>query len=255
MPPLLVRLALASFILAMPAASLAFDSYPTGPGIDSVHDKVVNAATESMGISDELDELQEAVRRPDWEETKLTPGPGFLKPNAHYRADHHFDRPPSISHAQAFAAGSTYFREQFDKAVLKAAAGSQGAALDAIGRSLHAVQDFVSHSNLIDLPPAEAGLVVNEVIAGTASGVTTLRLTGYDPAASEPGKPAGDDFAHDDFSKDRSDRNSESTILVGGVTKFSLAKAKGVELTARVLREFKNKLTESQWEDFLDEAD
>ncbi len=223
-------------VFAWPQAEriAAFDSY----GLYRIHDEITDEGAAAARFPETRKAgLREAVRAPDWEETnKLR-----LRPNERYAASHHFDRGPETSHAEAFAAGTEYVRGQMELAAVAIRAGDGEAMLQPLGRALHASQDFISHSNFIDLAPAEQEAVLAALWDAAAEAPETLKITAVDPAAAKPGLPPGEEFAHDAFAKDNPRKNDEAKALVGEHTKFELARAAAVALTEdlllRVLRQ------------------
>lgn len=231
----------ASLILFCCRHSSGFDSYAITSR--SVHDKITAEASQRLTI-DTSHKLQEAVRAPDWEETTLS---GLrLRPNAQYDASHHFDRGPNQTHVQAFATAANYVRTEREKCIVFAKSGKHDAALASLGRVLHAVQDLVSHSNLIDLTEQDRAAVVDSLWSGL-NPPSPIKLTGYDPHAAEPGEPTGDDFSHDSFSKDNANKNDECRLLIGNKSKFSVAYDLAVDLSTDILQNLKSELTPEQW--------
>lgn len=233
-------------LLANPA--IAFDSYGAGGGStgSAVHGEITEDATKRLGIND-CDDLQEAVRAPDWEQNSIV---GLrIKPNDTYQARSHFDRAPSKTSKQAFAEAADYVRTEHEKCVQFAKMGNPKAARASLGRVLHAVQDLVSHSNLIDLPNDQREATWSAIWDSDKTAPDALRLTGYDPAAKEPGAPDGDEFGHDKFSKDNSKKNVESQKKIDGKTKFKIAYGLAVDYSDKILSELKDQLSDDDWKD------
>src|SRR5438067_1206787 len=97
-----IAVALFIFMLSTPGTASAFSSYPKG----APHDQITEAAAKAKGFNGKaIEVLQEAVRQPDWDETSVAyrfiPGigtvPSGLRPNANYRAEHHFDRGKGVT--------------------------------------------------------------------------------------------------------------------------------------------------------------
>src|SRR5687768_974790 len=106
-----VAVVLAALALAFATHALAFASLPPGR---SPHDGVTRDAAEAAGFPAEaVLALQRGVRAPDLEEMEWDPDTGdFARIDASgpYRAEHHCDRVPPASHAEAFAATVAYIR-------------------------------------------------------------------------------------------------------------------------------------------------
>jgi hypothetical protein len=67
-----------------------------------------------------------------------------------YHPESHFDRTGSIDHIQAFDRAADYFRSQ-KALVSRFGVSNPREGLRAMGRALHALQDFYAHSNYADL--------------------------------------------------------------------------------------------------------
>jgi hypothetical protein len=219
-------------LFSSPTQGWAFNSYPVG----SHHDQITKAAAVRSGFSAEATRaLQKAVRAPDWNETrKWLP----LRPNEKYRPEHHFDRPFGVSTSEAFRNGSAYVRVQLGVAVDCVRSDDQRGAIDALGRVLHAVQDFSSHSNLVLLSEDERQQCENALWNG-GDPPNSLMLTGYDATADDPERPRGDEYSHAEHAKDSPGKNDESSMTTsGGSTVFELAFANAVERTVVTLDRF-----------------
>ncbi|MCA1819776.1 MAG: hypothetical protein LC620_06990, partial [Halobacteriales archaeon] len=97
-------------LLALPPAA-AFHSVPPGK---SVHDEVTAEAAKPLGFTDKsLEALQEAVRRPDLREMKVS-GTGaslvILDASGDYEPSHHCDRVPPASSNAAVNSTVAYVR-------------------------------------------------------------------------------------------------------------------------------------------------
>ena len=236
--------------------ALAFNSTPWGP-----HDQITKKAAEDAGFNPKASEaLQDAVKQPDFDETKLTFG--GLKPNKKYKPDHHCDRGHKVdpktgmkpTAAEAFEATAAYIRAEKLAATNLAKAGKKKAAIAALGRALHALQDCKSHSNYVDLTPDEKAEYEEALMDGTKKPPAKLKITGYDPDAKTPGKPKGDAYAHDDFSKDSAGKNAEAKKKIGGKTKYELAKAAAIEESTALLKMVKTAVPVAQWDNLREWA-
>lgn len=226
--------------LGLYSAAAEFDSYGvSGVTGGAIHGEITEDATKRLGIND-CDDLQEAVRNPDWEQTSVIKFK--LRPNDQYRASNHFDRMAGKSHEQAFKEGAYFVRTEYQKCVQLAKSGNLDASLASLGRTLHALQDLVSHSNLIDLSNAARVDVLAAIWDEAKAVPSELKITGYDTTAPDPGKPAGESFAHDDYSKDNPLKNDEAKKLINGQTKFKVAYALAVDVSQSVLVKLKSDL-------------
>lgn len=170
-PALLLLLAAA---LVSPA--LAFTSVSTTGG--DRHADVTHAAWRLVGELDRAkladmascphpEDLDKMVRKADGYELavltdRLADAPLPLAPRATaqqvvttgaYRAAHHFDRSyPTAGSVDAFLDGVAFLREQWGIAV--APGSSPQAAVVALTRAVHALQDFHAHSNVAELTTA-----------------------------------------------------------------------------------------------------
>ncbi len=66
-----------------------------------------------------------------------------------FKPEAHFDN-------ETFSDGSARIRAKFDSAVANIVAGNKDLAIEDIGRALHAIQDFMSHSNFVVNSPNDA---------------------------------------------------------------------------------------------------
>jgi len=227
-----------TLLIAFTATGWAFDSYGTHP----VHDQITKAAAAALKWSEKaIKALQAAVRGVDWDETTR------LKPNANYKPEHHFDRGPGVTDQNAFMAGVKYLQDQLKEAITNAMNAMKKAAIKAAGRALHALQDFKSHSNFIDLSAEDQKKAKDALFDNTKAAPGTLKLTGYDRNAKDPGKPPGDPYPHDTKSKDNPEKNEEAKTAVGDKTKFELAKQSAIDESIDLLNRIKDGVTEAQW--------
>ncbi|NIO29207.1 MAG: hypothetical protein GTO29_11715 [Candidatus Latescibacteria bacterium] len=232
-----------------PDYALSFNSYPKG----AAHDKITDASAKHHGLSKKTRKaLKKATRAPDWNESSWDPDwwpwTWFdFSTNDNYRASHHFDRGPGVTDAAAFRSGADYIQQELNAAVAAAKAGNKDDAIAALGRTMHALQDFKSHSNYIDLAPADQAMARAALYDATKPLPGALKLTGYDPAAKNPGNPRGDPYPHDKFAKDSPKKNKECKKKVGNKTKYELARDSAIEESKDLLQRLKNELTVDQW--------
>ena len=143
--------------LSLPAA--AFRSISP-----NVHDGIVREAFDGLGFSSGFVKcVSDGGFYTDWDETSWGPLSG-LTTTDEYNASHHFDRhtaDPDGSnrqvHEETFNGGREHVCSIKSTVVSELAAcrGDYKSYCTSIGQSLHAIQDFFSHSNFIDLTPAE----------------------------------------------------------------------------------------------------
>lgn len=160
-----------------------------------------------------------------------------------YRPEHHFDRVKSLSEdpsavESAFESGLHYVIAKRGKIGQMVAENRARAALIALGRGLHAVQDVYSHSNYVDLydsrSPANDELTADLLGTDVSVAPTSLLLTRFDWRDANPESPADADappdpsyagfpYTHLRMAKDWDADNAESGLLIGGKTKFQMA--------------------------------
>jgi len=164
----------------------AFDSYH--PTAESTHEKITEEALKDQGFSsDAIEYIEDFNTYQDWSE---------WQDKSKYRPEHHFDRPPGKSHADAFKDGARYVRAEMDKAKECLKKCDTMGAIAAIGRALHTVQDFFAHSNYVDLPKADKAAAKDALFDPAKNPPANLKLTGYDPNAKDPYNPPRDPYPH-----------------------------------------------------------
>ena len=188
-----------------------------------IHGRITKTALKELKIKNEaIEKVIEANWRMDWDEYQKVLPP---VPNDKYDPAHHFDRTYGVSHAAAFKRGARYVRQQ-RYIVLAGLRGEDGRtvndALQAMGRGLHALQDFFSHSNVIDLSPEDWSAVM-KALESAADPPPGLKITGYDRGS----KLIGDEYEHDAFSKENANKNAESrSPMKAGAQAFDPNKTK-----------------------------
>ena len=147
-----------------------------------------------------------------------------------YNSADHFDHPVDLTDQEAFRFGSQHLVSERNWVIADLQQGCNGmsdtpgetpveAALDHLGRALHALQDAYSHSNYVDgLPASEQAQFDAALLDGTAPLPSDLKMTLYD-FASDPEDPTGtctpDDstvYCHEYWSKDFLNKNKESQV-------------------------------------------
>jgi hypothetical protein len=187
--------------------------YLFGKPFGFIHREITLRAIGPLGIKEGFQkQIAYWNWRPDWDETRKLP-PSFL-PNEYYDPAHHFDRNEIAAgpekHAEAFIRGAKYAAQQRAIVVdgLKRQNGKDiGDSLQAIGRAFHALQDFFSHSNVVDLPEPEFR-AVKKALSDASPPPAALKITDYD--IERGGVAEGDDFSHDIYSKDDPKKNDEA---------------------------------------------
>src|ERR1019366_3303371 len=122
-----------------------------------------------------------------------------------YRPEHHFDRVKSLSEdpsadVSAFESGLRYVVAKRGRIGQMVADNRTRAALIALGRGLHAVQDVFSHSNYVDLDgrsPATDELMADLLGTDVTAPPASLLLTRLDWRDANPESPADADAPPD----------------------------------------------------------
>lgn len=236
----------AAMLAAVWSAS-GFDSFGKTPVHRDI--TITAAATNQNWNAAARDLLAAGVAKVDWDESQLTRN-GWV-PNNAYRAGHHFDRTPGVTDANAFRDGRTYVEEEYLFAVIFASANNAADSRVHVAKGFHALEDFFSHSNFVDLAAADQATVLRAIWDDTVAPPAGLRLTGYNPnptvADPDPGLPPGDTYAHKTFCKDNPRGNAESQLLIGGQTKHALARAAATTAATDFLQRMRNELTAAEW--------
>lgn len=238
--------------MALPGAT-AFASAPPG---SSVHDELVEAGAAPLGWpAAAIERLQQAVRQPDVDEMGPEPQVDDLvriDAKDAYRPEHHCDRIPPMSHAEAFAKSAAYIAAERKAAAGQAAAGDPEGATASLGRALHALQDCFSHTNLQSLPEAERAQAWRILATGNGDVPVSLRVTAYQPGADEPGIPEGDPFPHDDHNLDSATANDAASERgADGRTHFEAARDGAANATREWLAAFMAERSPSEREGLM----
>ena len=242
--------------------------YIFGKPFGFIHREITLKALEPLRIGEKhREKIAYWNWRPDWDETKKWP-PKFL-PNNCYKPEHHFDRNEASKEAdkqaEAFLRGAKYVKEQRAIVVagLKKEQGKDlGDALQATGRAFHALQDFFSHSNVIDLSPREFA-AVKKALAEASAPPAELMITGYDIELG--GSTESEPFAHDLNSKDEPEFNATagSPLNTGSVfydannpgkTKFEAARQAATEHSRQWLENIRDEVGPGIWARLSDET-
>lgn len=216
-----------------------------------IHGEITKTAFKELKIKNEvIRKVIEANWRMDWDEYHKVLPP---VPNDKYNPAHHFDRTYGAAHSDSFKRGAKYIREQ--RSIVLAGLRGEGGrtlndALQAMGRALHALQDFFSHSNVIDLSPEDWDAAMIALETGTDP-PASLKITGYDRV----GNLVGDEYAHDTFSKENPHKNEESkSRMKAGAyayhpnkTKFQRAKEAAAESSKKWLIDIREEAGRPAW--------
>lgn len=235
--------------LAAPGA-LAFRSIEEG---DSPHDEITGVADELGWPEDAVRALQAAVRQPDIDDLQPAPVEGNkdrMDASVTYRPWHHCARQPPGGDAEAFNATVAYVHEQRALAE-NLSLLDPAAAVRALGRALHAVQDCFSHSNVVDLDAA-AQAALTRALVHSGAPPAGLLLCGVAPGTPDIERPAGDPFPHAEFNKDDTGSSPEAEAAIpGGGTKYDAAHAAAEVATREFLRDFMGRLDADERERVL----
>jgi hypothetical protein len=171
---------------------------PVWPFSAENHDAINDKAFENKSLSKDA---QEAIKREN-NKVDSSEGSSLGIANKNYKPEHHFDRNPSQTNKEAFRKGTEYVRQKKQEAInaiKKCTKEGVEEAIAAMGQALHAIQDFYSHSNYVDLSTANQADLRKAFDDPKQKIPEDLKLTGYDPNASNPYKafnPKGDDYPH-----------------------------------------------------------
>jgi hypothetical protein len=152
-----------------------------------------------------------------------------------YEPWRHFDRVPNTTDQEAFDSGLRHIRTELDLAVGDVRKGQAHSALERIGQLFHAVQDFCSHSNFVELPDAIQQEIRLSFPNSSSLRSAGLKLTGYDPATLSM-SPKGDSYPHSLHSKDGPDSRLHKE-----------AKQAAAYLCRDLLTMIETKVADNQW--------
>lgn len=216
------------------------------------HDRITREAARRAGWPRRGEKaLLEAVRAPDVAELVLSPRPRRLRrvvAGSAYDPAHHFDRVPPMPDAEAFHHARDHVQAQV--ALAAALAHDPDAAVRALGRALHAVQDLFSHSNAVDLD-GDARRRFTQALRGDGPLPPDVRLVAFLPGVKDPGLP-DDPYPHDRYCKDSPRATAEACLPCGDGTKFDAAVEAATQESTRLIRAF---LAETGLHDRLERLD
>lgn len=242
-------LAVAAALLAVPGAH-AFASIQKG---DSPHDEVTSVAAQAGWPEAAVEALQAAVRQPDiddLQEVEDGDGSERLDASVTYRPWHHCSRQPPGTDGDAFADTVAYVHEQRGLAE-NLSLLDPAAAVRALGRALHALQDCFSHSNVVDLDAPAAVQLARALVHG-GSAPDGLRLCSVLPHSADIERPPGDAYPHADFNKDDEETSAEAqALLPDGRSKYEAAHAAAATATREFLADFMGRLDANETQRLL----
>ena len=236
----------AACALTWTAAAAAFESNVPG---HRIHEAITKEAAATAGWKGRpLRALVAAVQAPDLDETDLLSFRcgrlRFLAPKlSTYAAEHHFDRGPGVSDAEAFFAGVRYVQTQRASASVAVALDDDDEAIRCLGRALHALQDFFSHSSFVDLDDEDRAACLAALRDVAGSPPLALRITAYFPDDADPENPADrEGYTHRAHAKDAPRKNQDAALRprgAGSPSHFEMARAAAVRETAAFLGDFR----------------
>jgi hypothetical protein len=169
----------------------------TGGNHTEINDQTLPGAGFSKDAQEKINEENLKVDQED--------STGIGTATGKYRPEHHSDRNgPNTPEAnkEAFQKMADYVRalkKAIIAAILRCDRAGVEAALVLIGKATHAIQDFYSHSNFVDLNPEDQKKVREAFDNPNGAIPDGLKLTGYDPKTGNPYRafnPKGDNYEH-----------------------------------------------------------
>ena len=206
------RLRTTALIVVVLASHCTLSAHAFDSNFRMTHESMTEEACRNIGFSQRAARgVGRAVAAPDWRENSLLGSGHAVGPNRRYRAEHHFDRGPGSNHKQAFQAGAAYVRATRQRFLDQAAKGSGDEATATLGQCLHALQDFFSHSNFVDLSPATQRDALIALWDSERALPDSLWITAYYPEASDPEEPNDPlHYTHGQHSKDNRSKNDDA---------------------------------------------
>lgn len=238
-------------VLLMAPGAQAFASVQQG---DSPHDEMTAVAADVGWPEDAVEALQAAVRQPDIDDLEPAPVDGNkdrMDVSVVFRPWHHCDRVPPMSDAEAVKATIAYVDHERSLAQ-NLSLVDPAAAVRALGRALHALQDCFSHSDIVDLPASAQAALGDALVFGGAP-PSSLRLCGSQPGAPDIARPPGDVYPHADFNKDDPNASPEAeALMVDGRSKHEHAFELAANATRVFLTDFMSRLDADETARLLD---
>ena len=157
-----------------------------------------------------------------------------------YRPGHHFDREDTVkngtdgttANTKAAKDGREYIDEEVDNIggyLRTPSSDNYAKALDSLGRATHALQDYFSHSNFIELSEVDQKKAEDFLLGKTNEPPFTLKLTGY-------GTESDDAYPHDK-NKLSGGKAKDSESCADGKKAFKKARDAAVKNTAEFYKE------------------
>ncbi|MBX3118530.1 MAG: hypothetical protein KF784_05660 [Fimbriimonadaceae bacterium] len=221
--------------------------------IPGIHKDITEEAMDGFNFSAEATrKVVNANLLQDTGEMKLdrTKKPPQIVPNEKYNPAHHFDRNPPKTNAQAAADGAAYVKGKKDAIIEAIQACDFEKALNCLGAALHAIQDFYSHSNYVDLSAADQAAADKAVTDPNSPMPDSVQLTGYDKGTGKD--PVGDPYGHDAKSKDSPNKNDESKKKdANDKTNHEKAKDAATKASKAFIQCIKDEVDAKKWEQFV----
>jgi hypothetical protein len=205
----------------------------------AIHGDITREALKDEGVKgDYIAAIVSANWHQDYDQVKFIVGAPWLKPNDRYSPDHHFDRLKDKSHGEAFRRGAQYVRDQRGFAITKVGTNHMDLATQAIGRSMHALQDFFSHSNFVELSKEEQEATLDALFRRHPEGrdpPAALKITGTQDGKDLP----NDGYGHNAHAKDNPGKNDDAR------RDFQKARDAAIDACRDLIRGIKNDLGEN----------
>jgi hypothetical protein len=205
----------------------------------AIHGDITREALKGEGIKGAyIEAIARANWHQDYDQMRFAVGAPWLKPNSKYSPDHHFDRLKDKSHVEAFRRGAQYVRDQRGSAITKVGTHHMDLATEAIGRAMHALQDFFSHSNFVELSKEEQDATLDSLFrryTEVRDPPAALKITGTQDGKDLP----NDDYGHDAHCKDNHEKNDDAR------RDFQKAKDTAIHACRELIRGIKNDLGEN----------
>lgn len=170
------------------------------------------------------------------------------------KADYHCDRNKGVTNTQVARGCKKAAYDFLRRAANYVKNGKALKGLHFLGKSLHILQDFISHSNYVDLNKKDKALALRFILNKTKKIPQSLKFTGWDAKVEKgevPGLLKGDFYPHDHFAKDSVNQNKESSIKLksyGGKTKYQASFDEAVNISTAVIEQYKSKFKDDLWE-------
>lgn len=245
------RSILLTALVVVPWSAQAFASVEKG---ESPHDEITGVVADLGWPKDAVEALQAAVRQPDLDDLGPAPVEGNkdrMDVTVTFRPWHHCDRVAPATDDEAVNATIAYVAHERDLAENLSLVDPE-AAVGALGRALHAMQDCFSHTDVVDLP-AEAQQSLAQAFLRAGARPPPLRVCGSQPGALDIERPAGDPYAHADHNKDDAKSSPEAEVtMADGRSKFEHARDLASNATRAFVLDFMGRLDADESARLLD---